>query len=282
MPKTIAEIHIEGVIEKENATYNQKWLLETIEKVTDDKRNVAIILFIDSPGGGVYQSDEVYKAILNYKEETKRPVYAYFASLAASGGYYIGCSADKIIANRNTLTGSIGVIAGNFTDATKLLEKIGVKSETIHAGKNKTMGSITTPITDEQRAIMQSIADECYNQFVDIVSESRHLDRETIVKYADGRIYTAKQAKEAGLIDEIAFYEQVEEILKETEFKDKKYKAEIKKFEVKQKKGIRKLLEGTTGRAFVLPQGESLFSALNEELKSLPFPAWYWKRPNVR
>ena len=93
MKKRIARILIEGVIEKENENYNQKWLLETIEELTDDKKTAGIILYINSPGGGVYQSDEVYLALKKYKEKAKKPVWAYFASLAASGGYYIGCAA---------------------------------------------------------------------------------------------------------------------------------------------------------------------------------------------
>ncbi len=97
--KTIAKIKIEGVIEKENENYNQKWLLETIKKQEENKSNAGLILYISSPGGSVYESDEVYVALKKYKEKTNRPVYAYFASLAASGGYYIGCAADKIIAN---------------------------------------------------------------------------------------------------------------------------------------------------------------------------------------
>ena len=272
MAKTIAELHIEGVIEKENATYNHKWLLETIEKLEEDKRTVALLLYIDSPGGGVYQSDEVYLRLMQYREKTKKPVYAYFASLAASGGYYIGCAADKIYANRNTLTGSIGVIAGNFTDVTGLMGKIGVKSETIHAGRNKIMGHPTVPVTDEQRAIMQSVADECYGQFTAIVSERRGLDAETVRGLADGRIYTARQALEAGLVDGIATHDEAVSLLKEAEFHDKDYKAEVKKYAVKQKKGIKKLLEGTSG---LTPLGELL--SLGQH--PLPFPAWYWKPP---
>ena len=168
--KTIAKIKIEGVIEKENETYNQKWLLETIKKLEKNKSNAGIMLYISSPGGGVYESDEVYVALKKYKERTNRPVYAYFASLAASGGYYIGCAADTIIANRNTITGSIGVISGRFVDLSEPLKKHGIKAETIHAGRNKTMGSVTESVTDEQRAIMQSLADECYAPFTGIVA----------------------------------------------------------------------------------------------------------------
>ena len=100
------------------------------------------------------------------------------------GGYYIGCAADYIMANRNTLTGSIGVISGQFIDMTQLMDKIGIKSTTIHSGRNKIMGSPSQPMTEEQRKIMQSISDECYDQFTSIVAESRELSKEKVIELA--------------------------------------------------------------------------------------------------
>ena len=132
---------------------NQPTFLQQFPTLEEKKDVVGIIVYINSPGGAVFESDEVYEALLRYKEKTKKPVYAYFASLAASGGYYIGCAADKIIANRNTLTGSIGVIAGRFVDLTELMAKYGIKSKTIHAGRNKIMGSFDEPATEEQKQI---------------------------------------------------------------------------------------------------------------------------------
>ena len=107
----IAALYIEGTIQEENDTYNQKWLMSTIHGLKDNKKNVAIALYIDSPGGAVYQADEVYLALQDYKT-TGRPVYVYQGPMAASGGYYISCAGNKIYANRNTLTGCIGVISG--------------------------------------------------------------------------------------------------------------------------------------------------------------------------
>ena len=199
----VAVLHIEGVISPSNSTYNQKWLMRTIDNLRDDKKNCGILLFVDSPGGTVYEADEAYLKLLEYKEETGRPVYAYFASLAASGGYYIACAADTIFANRNTLTGSIGVICGSSVDATGMLEKIGVKSTTFTAGRNKNMLNYNSPLTDEQRDIMQSVADEAYEQFTGIVAESRGMDIADVRELADGRIYTARQAMENGLIDDV-------------------------------------------------------------------------------
>ncbi|MCH5295380.1 MAG: signal peptide peptidase SppA [Treponema sp.] len=268
MAKTFACVKIEGTIEKENDTYNQKWLLETIEKLQNSRSNAALILYIDSPGGAVYQSDEIYVAVKKYKEKTKRPVYAYFASLAASGGYYIGCAADKIIANRNTITGSIGVIAGQFLDLTELIKKHGIKHEIIHAGKNKTMGSVSQPVTEEQRAIMQSLVDECYEQFTELVSQSRGMSIEKVKELADGRIFSARQAKENGLVDFIATFDEAVSLMKEKEFGNKDYPAQIKKLEVKQKRSLRKLLRGKG--SFSGP-AESFLERLP------PFPAYYWE-----
>lgn len=224
----ISSIYITGVISEENRTYNQKWLLKQIKKAQKDSKNVGILLVIDSPGGTVYEADDAYLALENYKKATGRPVYAYFCSLAASGGYYIGCAADEIFANRNTLTGSIGVIAGQSVDATGLFEKLGIKMTTITAGKNKNMGNYDSVLTDEQRAIFQAIADEAYEQFTGIVADSRKMDIDDVKKLADGRVYTAQQAKNNGLIDEICSMNDAKEKIrnefgKKIDFIDFKY-----------------------------------------------------------
>lgn len=203
----IAKLHIDGPIIDEARTYNQEWVLDTIADLKEDDKNEGIILYLNTPGGGVYQSDEVYLALLDYKKATDRPVYAYITQMAASGGYYIACAADKIYGNRNGLTGSIGVIFGQSVDATELLKKIGIKTRTFHAGKNKTMLSLDEPITEEQAQIMQSIADEAYDQFTGIVAEGRNMSIEKVKKLADGRIYTTSQAKDAGLIDGVCSFD---------------------------------------------------------------------------
>ncbi len=208
--KYIANLYITGVIEEANENYNQEWLLNTIEELRNDADNLGILLVIDSPGGTVYQADEAYLALQKYKNSGKE-VWAYFKSLAASGGYYIACSADAIYANRNTLTGSIGVIAGASVDATGFLEKLGIKSITFTAGKNKNMLNYNSPLTEEQRAIMQSVADECYDQFTSIVASARRKSIGEVKLLADGRIYTAGQAKRNGLIDSIDTLENAQQ-----------------------------------------------------------------------
>lgn len=211
----ISVIYITGVISEENKTYNQKWLLRQIKKAKNDPKNRGILLNINSPGGTVYESDEAYLSLMEYKASTQRPVFAFFGALAASGGYYIGCAADTIFANRNTLTGSIGVIAGQSIDATGLLDKIGIKMNTITAGRNKNMGNYNQPLTDEQRAIMQSIADEAYEQFTGIVADSRGMSISAVKVLADGRIYTAAQAQKNGLIDEVCSFEDAKSNIKD-------------------------------------------------------------------
>ena len=215
----IAELYIEGTIQTENEQYNQQWLLDTIDELKNDSNNLGTILFINSPGGTVYESDEVYLALMDYK--TEKPLWAYLGPTAASGGYYIACSAERIIANRNTLTGSIGVIAGQSFDLTEFMTKHGIKMNTITAGKNKNMLNINQPLTPEQRAIMQSVADECYNQFTQIVAEGRNLPIETVKTLADGRIYTAQQAKNNKLIDDVNEFAKAKDDMKNTLFEGK-------------------------------------------------------------
>lgn len=204
----IAGIYLEGEITQKTKDYDQKWILSTIEALKNDDKNLAIALFINSPGGSVYEADEVYLKLLDYKSSGKK-LYVYQGALAASGGYYISCAADMIYANRNTLTGSIGVIAGQTFDISGFLNEHGIKSETIHAGKNKNMGNYNEPLTSEQRAILQSIADECYEQFTTIVSTSRNINIEDVKALADGRVYTAKQALNLNLIDKIDTYDNM-------------------------------------------------------------------------
>lgn len=196
-------IYVMGTIAEDSSTYNHTWTLNTVDSLIYDEGNKGILLYIDSPGGGVFESDELYNKLMEYKEATGRPVYAYMASTAASGGLYVSMAADKIYANRMAMTGSIGVIMSSI-DTSKLEEMIGIKEENITSGPNKAMGN---PLTDEQRKILQSLVDESYEYFVDVVSEGRGLDREAVYKLADGRVYSPKQAQELGLIDGVLGYD---------------------------------------------------------------------------
>lgn len=210
--KYIGRIYVEGEIEDgeggvfdEKSTYFHAETLNAIDQMIEDKNNKGLYIYVNSPGGSVSTSDELYLKIKEYQEKTegKRPVIAYFDDMAASGGYYISAPADKIIANRNCWTGSIGVTVGNMYDATELLDKLGIRAKAITSGPNKAMGDPLSGLTKEQEAIFQSLVDEAYEQFTTIVSEGRGIDIQTVKKLADGRIYTAKQALENGLVDKI-------------------------------------------------------------------------------
>ena len=205
----VGVINIEGEIGASSSnsltsdsTYNHDFYLKYIEKMEKSDKNKGILLYVDSPGGAVYESDEMYLKLMEYKEKTKRPIWAYFASQACSGGYYISMAADKIYANRNCWTGSIGVIV-SLTNCKKLYDKLGIKEIDITSGKNKAMGSQGLELTKEQRGILQSLVDEAYDQFVGIVADGRKRDKSAVKKIADGRIYSAKQAKEINLVDEV-------------------------------------------------------------------------------
>lgn len=219
----IGVLKVEGTIEESasdslltgGSTYHHTWLLDRIDDMIADPENKALILYVNSPGGSVYASDELYFKVKEYQETTKRPVWSYMASMAASGGYYISAPADRIVANRNCWTGSIGVTIGTLYDASGLLEKLGVSTVTITSGRNKAMGGYTEPPTKEQIQIFQSLVDEAYDQFVGIVSEGRNMPEKKVRELADGRIYTAKQALSNGLIDDIRSFEDASAQLKE-------------------------------------------------------------------
>lgn len=213
----IGTIYIEGTISEDaGGTYNHQYLLNAIDAMIADDENKGMILYVDTPGGSVFASDELYFKIKEYQEKTERPVYASMQSMAASGGYYISAPCDKIIANRNCWTGSIGVTLGTMYDISELLDNLGIKTNTITSGANKAMGSNVEPMTSEQRAIFQSMVDEAYEQFVDIVAEGRDMKISKVKKLADGRIYTVKQALDNGLIDQIGTFEEAAADMKKT------------------------------------------------------------------
>lgn len=208
----IGIINIVGEIEASDSLtsaeeYNHDMYLDYIEKMEKSKKNKGILLYVNSPGGTVYESDEMYLRLMEYKENTHRPVWAYFADEACSGGYYIAMAADKIYANRNTWTGSIGVIV-SLLNCKSLYDKLGIKEIDITSGKNKAMGSMGLDLTEEQRDILQSLVDEAYDQFVEVIVQGRNMSETEIRKLADGRIYSAKQAQANGLVDEISDFEQ--------------------------------------------------------------------------
>lgn len=263
----IAVVYVEGIIEPLNDSYDHSWIMETIYDLKTDSKNKGILLYIDSPGGAVYQSDELYLELMEYKAETGCPVFAYLGPQATSGGYYIACAADYIYANRNTITGSIGVIASQSIDLSELLEKHGIKINTFIAGKNKNMLGIDSPVTPEQQAIMQSVADECYQQFTQIVADSRQLPIEQVIELADGRIYTAQQALNNGLIDEICRFNQVEDFIHE------EMNLELNYFYPEIEKSLYDYLLGVASHN---KKPQSIESLLEISGMNIPYPAFLY------
>jgi len=176
-----------------------------LKQARDDDRIKALILSVDSPGGGITASDIIHNEIMRYKTEKKVKVVALMGDVAASGGYYISLPADKIIAHPTTITGSIGVIAYQF-NVQGLMEKIGLTANAVKSGPKKDMGSPFREMTPEEQAIFQKMIDELHSRFVKLVAEGRKMPRDKVKALADGRIFTAKQALEKGLIDEIGYF----------------------------------------------------------------------------
>ncbi len=183
-------------------------ICDYLDQIAADRHNKGLFIEIDSPGGSVYDSDKIYQALMEYKELTGRPIVAACLSTMCSGAYYIASAADEIYAERTADVGSIGVYI-EMMDVSELAAKLGVKVDYIRSSENKAMGNMYNAMTEEQRAIYQSIIDEHYERFLDIVQKSRGYDRETLRKIADGRAYTATQALQNGLIDGIKEYDDV-------------------------------------------------------------------------
>ncbi len=160
----------------------------------------AVVVRIDSPGGGVAPSQEIYDAIVKLK--AVKPVVASLGGVAASGGYYIASACDAIVANPGTLTGSIGVIM-EMGNVQELLQKIGVQPEVLKAGEYKDMGSFVRPLSDQERAIFQQMLDSVHTQFITAVAAGRKMDAAKVRQLADGRIYSGEQAKTIGLVDNL-------------------------------------------------------------------------------
>ncbi len=181
---------------------------EELKKAEADPAVKAVVLRINSPGGTVTASDILHHEIVRFKERTGRKVIASIIDVGASGAYYISMAADRVIAHPTAVTGSIGVIMLHV-NLQGLMEKIGVGAESIKSGAQKDMGIPTKPLSPENRAILQGIIDSMYGRFLEVIAGGRTgLSPGRIKTLADGRIYTATQAKEAGLIDEIGYLDQ--------------------------------------------------------------------------
>jgi protease-4 len=194
-----------AVIELLGPIYDSRKIVGQFKHFGEQKSIKAIVFRIDSPGGGVAASQEIYEAVKRARESGK-PIVASMGSVAASGGYYVACGADTIMANPGTTTGSIGVIA-EFPNIRELLGKIGVQYEVVKSGRYKDIGSPFHDMTREEKARLQSWVDDAYDQFVTVVSEERGLSKKVVLQLADGRVFTGQQALKLGLVDLIGDYE---------------------------------------------------------------------------
>lgn len=210
----IALIDLSGLIsdEKEDGIMDLPDMVarvkEELSSAASDKAVKAIILRINSPGGTVTASDLIYHEVQLFKEQTGKTVIAAITDIGTSGAYYIAMAADQIVAHPTAVTGSIGVIMLHI-NLQGLMEKIGVGAESIKSGRHKDLGLPTQPLSAEGREILQGVIDTMYGRFLDVVAVGRKgLAPEKIRSLADGRIYSAREAKELGLVDEIGYLEQ--------------------------------------------------------------------------
>jgi protease-4 len=217
-PDKIAVVPVDGTIAAADSstgalqpTTTPEGLAAALRQAKEDESVAAVVLEVNSPGGGVTASDEMHQSILDFREQTGKPVVVSMGDVAASGGYYISTAADRIVANETTLTGSLGVIF-TLTDFSELADRYGVEQEVVKSGEFKDMGSSFRDLTPEEREILQSIVDESYAEFVSVIVEGRGLPEERVREIADGRVYSGEQAKELGLVDSFGGLDEAAEI----------------------------------------------------------------------
>jgi len=201
-----------GVITLEGVIYSSERIIYELKTFRDDNSIKGIIIKVNSPGGAVAPSQEIFEEILRFKEISEKPVYISMGTVAASGGYYIAAAGDRIYANSGTLTGSIGVIM-QLSNYEQLLEKVGVDITTITAGELKDAGSPYRTLSTADRAYFDELLDDTHEQFILDVSRARGMKIETVEPLAEGQIFTGNMALANGLIDSIATYEQVKDAI---------------------------------------------------------------------
>ncbi|GAB4317983.1 MAG: signal peptide peptidase SppA [Candidatus Zixiibacteriota bacterium] len=190
-----------GIVEVSGSITSSETAVRQLRKFSEDESIPAIVLRINSPGGGVAASQEIYSEILRVRDNGK-VVVASMSSVAASGGLYIAVACDHIVANPGTLTGSIGVIL-QFPTAEELFDKVGVQYETVKSGQFKDVGNISRDMREDEREILQGVIDDTYEQFIEAVAEGRGLELDSVRTFADGRIFTGRQALDLGIVDEL-------------------------------------------------------------------------------
>ncbi|MGQ9463125.1 MAG: signal peptide peptidase SppA [Candidatus Fervidibacter sp.] len=205
----IAMVPIEGILDSGESqstllieVTGARTISQLLRKSARDPRIKALVVYIDSPGGSAAAAQEIFQAIKRFKERSGKPIIAAMGDVAASGGYYVACAADKIYALPSTLTGSIGVI-WQSVNVERLLSNLGVKPETVKAGRFKDTGSLFRNMTPQERVLLQQMLNDVHEQFITDVARGRKLPIDKVRKIADGRVLTGKQAKAMGLVDEL-------------------------------------------------------------------------------
>jgi len=201
-----------GLVKIYDIIYSSDEYVEQLRQLRKDNSIAGVILRINSPGGGVAPSQEIFEEVMRYKD-IQKPIVVSMGNVAASGGYYIASPAKKIFACPGTITGSIGVIF-QFPHYYKLLDKIGINMTTLKCGEYKDVGNPNRELTEKEKKYLQNLLDNTYQQFIDDVSIARNIDKTRVRNLAEGRIYTGKQAKEAGLVDSLGGYQVAVSYLK--------------------------------------------------------------------
>ena len=235
----IALIRVEGVILDSQTTVGE------LKRFSENPSVKAIVLRIDSPGGGVVPSQEIHDAVKRARNKNNKAVIASMGSVAASGGYYIAAASDRIVANPGTLTGSIGVIM-ETANVEGLLHKIGVEGVVIKSGKYKDVGSPLRKMSEEELGLLQAVMDDVHKQFIEAVAEGRAIELADAQALADGRIFTGRQAKEAKLVDELGDLEDAIQLAADVAG----IEGEPKVVEPRRRFSIRELLESKFNTMF--------------------------------
>jgi protease-4 len=235
----IALVRIEGIILDSQTTVGE------LKRFGENPSIKAIVLRIDSPGGGVVPSQEIYDAVQRVRNKSNKAVIASMGTVAASGGYYIAAATDRILANPGTLTGSIGVIM-EMANIEGLLKKIGVEGVVVKSGRYKDVGSPLRKMSDEEQALLQSVMDDVHKQFIEAVAAGRSLEVADVKALADGRIFTGRQAKDAKLVDELGNLEDAIQLAAEIAG----IEGEPKVVEPRRRFSLRELLESRLSTLF--------------------------------
>ncbi len=235
----IALVRVEGVILDAQTTIGE------LKRFSENPSIKAIVLRIDSPGGGVVPSQEIHDAVKRIRSKNNKAVIASMGSVAASGGYYIAAATDRIVANPGTLTGSIGVIM-ETANVEGLLQKIGVEGIVIKSGKYKDVGSPLRKMTEEERGLMQAVMDDVHKQFIEAVAEGRSIELPVAQALADGRVFTGRQAKAAKLVDELGDLEDAIQLAAEVAG----IEGEPKVVEPRRRFSLRELLDSKLSMMF--------------------------------